>query len=63
MAKPIQYCKVKYSKKKKKTNQEMARVNIDILRISELKWTGWGEFNSDGHYIYYVDSNPLEKMK
>ena len=33
--------------------QEMARVNIDILRISELKWTGMGEFNSDDHYIYY----------
>ena len=32
--------------------QEMARVNIDILRISELKWTGMGEFNSDGYYIY-----------
>ena len=33
--------------------QEMARVNIDILRISELKWTGMGECNSDDHYIYY----------
>ena len=33
--------------------QEMARVNVDILGISELKWTGMGEFNSDGHYIYY----------
>ena len=33
--------------------QEMARVNIDILRISELKWTGMGEFNSDDHYISY----------
>ena len=32
--------------------QQMARVNIDILRISELKWTGMGEFNSDDHYIY-----------
>ena len=32
--------------------QEMARVNADILVISELKWTGRGEFNSDGHYIY-----------
>ena len=32
--------------------QEMARVNIDILRISEIKWTGMGEFNSDGYYIY-----------
>ena len=33
--------------------QEMARMNIDILGISELKWTGMGEFNSDDHYIYY----------
>ena len=33
--------------------QEMARMNIDILGISELKWTGKGEFNSDDHYIYY----------
>ena len=33
--------------------QEMAGVNIDILGISELKWTGMGEFNSDDHYIYY----------
>ena len=32
--------------------QEMARVNSDILGISKLKWTGMGEFNSDGHYIY-----------
>ena len=33
--------------------QEMARVNVDILEISELKWTGMGEFNSDDYYIYY----------
>ena len=33
--------------------QEMARVNIDILGISELRWTGMGKFNSDDHYIYY----------
>ena len=33
--------------------QEMARVNVNILGISELKWTGMGQFNSDGHYIYY----------
>ena len=37
--------------------QEMARVNIDILGISELKWTGMGEFNSDDHYIYYWGKN------
>ena len=33
--------------------QEMARVNVDIIGISELKWNGMGEFNSDDHYIYY----------
>ena len=38
--------------------QEMTRVNIDILGISELKWTGMGEFNSDDHYIYYCGQNP-----
>ena len=38
--------------------QEMARVNVDILGISELKWTGMGEFNSDDHYIYYCGRNP-----
>ena len=38
---------------------EMARVNIDILRISELKWTGMGEFNSDQHYIYYCGQESL----
>ena len=35
--------------------QEMTRVNINILGISELKWTGMGEFESDDHYIYYCD--------
>ena len=35
--------------------QEMARVNINILGISELKWMGMGKFNSDGHYIYYYE--------
>ena len=39
--------------------QEMARVNIDILGISELKWTGMGEFNSDDHYIYYCGQQSL----
>ena len=39
--------------KLKVVKQEMARVNIDILGISELKWTGMGEFNSRDHYIYY----------
>ena len=41
--------------------QEMARVNIDILGISELKWTGMGEFNSDDHYIYYVGQESLRR--
>ena len=39
--------------------QEMTRVNIDILGISELKWTGMGEFNSDDHYIYYCGQESL----
>ena len=39
--------------------QEMARVNINILGISELKWTGMGEFNSDDHYIYYYGQESL----
>ena len=41
--------------------QEMARVNIDILGISELKETGMGEFNSDDHYIYYCGQESLRK--
>ena len=41
--------------------QEMARVNIDILGISELKWTGTGEFNSDDHYIYYCGQESLRR--
>ena len=39
--------------------QEMARVNIDILGISKLKWTGMGDFNSDDHYIYYYGQESL----
>ena len=41
--------------------QEMARVNIDIVGISELKWTGMGEFNSDVHYIYYCGQESLRR--
>ena len=41
--------------------QEMTRVNIDILGISELRWTGMGEFNSDDHYIYYCGQESLRK--
>ena len=41
--------------------QEMARVNVDILGVSELKWTGMGEFNSDDHYIYYCRQESLRR--
>ena len=41
--------------------QEMARVKVDILGISELKWTGMGEFNSDDHYIYYCGQESLRR--
>ena len=41
--------------------QEMARVNVDILRIRELKWPGMGEFSSDDHYIYYCGQESLRR--
>ena len=41
--------------------QEMARVNVNILGISELKWTGMSEFNSDDHYIYYYGQKSLRR--
>ena len=41
--------------------QDMARVNVDILGLSELKWTGMGEFNSDDHYIYYCTQESLRR--
>ena len=41
--------------------QEMSRVNIDILGVSKLKWTGMGEFNSDDHYIYYCGQESLRR--
>ena len=41
--------------------QEMARVNIDMLGIRELRWTGMGEFNSDDHYIYYYGQESLRR--
>ena len=44
---------------KEVVKQEMARVNINILGINELKWTGMGEFNSDDHYIYYCGQESL----
>ena len=43
--------------------QEMARVNIDILGISELKWTGMGEFNSDDHNIYYCGQESIRRNR
>ena len=49
--------------KLKVVKQEMARLNVNVLGISELKWTGMGEFNSDDHYFYYVAKNPLEEME
>ena len=60
----VQFCKEQYcigmwnvrsmnQGKLEVVKQEMARLNVDILGISELKWTGVGEFNSDDHYIYY----------
>ena len=41
--------------------QKMVRVNVDILGISELKWTGMGEFNSDDHYVYYCGQEFLRR--
>ena len=41
--------------------QKMARVNVDHLGISELKWTGMGEFNSDDHYIYYCEQESIRR--
>ena len=41
--------------------QEMVRVNVDILGISEVQWTGMGEFNSDGHYIYYCGQESFKR--
>ena len=41
--------------------QEMARVNVNILEISELKWTGMGDYNSDNHYIYYCRQESIRR--
>ena len=43
------------------TKQEMERVNVEILGVSELKWTGIGEFNSHDHYIYYCGKESLRR--
>ena len=68
----VQCCKEQYCKgtwnvrsmnqgKLEVVKQEMARVNVDILGVSELKWTGMGEFNSDDHYIYYCGQESLRR--
>ena len=68
----IQCCKEQYcigtwnvrsmnQSKLEEIKQEIARVNIDILGISELKWPGMGEFNSDDHYIYYCGQESLRR--
>ena len=68
----VQHCKEQYclgtwnvksmnQGKLEVVKQEMARVNIDIFRISELKWTGMGEFNSYDHDIYYCGEESLRR--
>ena len=54
-------CQVHESRQIGSGQQEMARVNVDILGISELKWTGMGEFNSDDHCIYYCGQESLRR--
>ena len=49
--------------KLEEVKQEMGRVNVDIVGISELKWTGTGEFNSDDHYIYYCRQESLRRNR
>ena len=49
--------------KLKLVKQEMVRMNMDISGISELKWTGMGEFNSDNHYIYYCEPEYLRRNR
>ena len=69
----VQCCKEKYcigtwnvrsmnQGKLEVVKQEMARVNVNILGISELKWTGMDEFNSDDHYIYYCGQESLRRI-
>jgi len=68
----VQHCKEQYSigiwnvrpmnqGKPEVVKWEMARVNIDILGISELNWTGVGEFTSDDHYLYYCEQESLRR--
>ena len=67
---PMQYCSLQHQiwnvrsmnqGKLEVVKQEMERVNVDFLGISELKWTGIGEFNSDDHYIYYCGQESLRR--
>ena len=64
---PIQYClgawniRTMNQGKLEVVKQEMTRVNVDFLGISELKWTGMGEFNSDDHYIYSYGQGCLRR--
>ena len=57
----VKVLKFQHQGKLEVVKQEMARVNIDILGISELKWTRIGEFNSDDHYIYYCGQESLRR--
>ena len=70
----VRYCKEQYcietwnvrsmnQGKLEVVKQDMARVNVDILGINKLKWTGMGEFSSDNHCIYYCWRNPVEEME
>ena len=70
----VRYCKEQYcigtwnvrfmnQGKLEVVKQEMARMNVDILGISELKWTGMGEFNPDDHYIYYCGQESLRRNR
>ena len=54
-------CQVHESRQIGVVKQEMARVKVNILGISEIKWTGMGEFNSDDHYIYYCGQESLRR--
>ena len=54
-------CEVHESRQIEVVKQEMARVNVNILGISKLKWTRMGEFNSDDHYIYYCGQESLRR--
>ena len=54
-------CQVHEQGKLEVVKQEMARVNVNILGISELRWPGMGEFNSDDHYIYYCRQESLRR--